>query len=72
MEPSGWEWADLLSLDSEGAVRVDSRMQTSQPHIYAAGDLCSADWTHATHWLQVRRSNLFGRSYGNMCMHVFP
>ena len=29
-------------------------MRTSDPDIYAAGDVCTAGWTHSYHWFQMR------------------
>lgn len=33
---------------------VDWKLETSQKDIYAAGDVCTADWPKAKHWFQMR------------------
>ncbi|XP_065175196.1 pyridine nucleotide-disulfide oxidoreductase domain-containing protein 1-like [Sycon ciliatum] len=38
----------------DGGLVVDSSMRTNIPHVYAAGDVCSAGWTPAAQWIQMR------------------
>ena len=52
--PSGDLFSQVVDVDAEGAIKVDDNMRTSDPDIYAAGDICSAHWSHAHHWLQMR------------------
>lgn len=35
-------------------IRVDDMMRTSEKDVYAAGDVCTAGWEPAKHWLQMR------------------
>lgn len=42
----------LLADDS--GIRVDDMMRTSEKDVYAAGDVCTAGWEPAKHWLQMR------------------
>ncbi|XP_005090885.1 pyridine nucleotide-disulfide oxidoreductase domain-containing protein 1 [Aplysia californica] len=43
-----------FELASDGGLRVNDKMETSQPHVFAAGDVCTACWEHSPHWLQMR------------------
>ncbi|PIK50846.1 putative pyridine nucleotide-disulfide oxidoreductase domain-containing protein 1 isoform X2 [Apostichopus japonicus] len=43
-----------LKLAMDGGVIVNDCMKTNIDHIYAAGDVCSASWDWAPHWLQMR------------------
>lgn len=46
---------ERLALAEDGGVRVDREMRTSLPGVYAAGDVCSAQWdNHSNVWFQVR------------------
>ena len=38
----------------DGGLKVDDKLQTSIPDIYAAGDACTASWDMSELWLQVR------------------
>lgn len=38
----------------DGGILVDEFQKTSVPDIYAAGDICTANWTPAEHWFQMR------------------
>ncbi|CAG7726853.1 unnamed protein product [Allacma fusca] len=40
--------------DPEKGIFVNCRMETSQKDIYAAGDVCFANWTWSPHWFQMR------------------
>ncbi|KAL5010043.1 hypothetical protein ScPMuIL_012348 [Solemya velum] len=56
----------------DGGVKVDDMMRTSVPDVYAAGDVCTASWDIAPHWLQMR---LWGQArqmggYAAKCMHA--
>lgn len=42
-----------LELADEG-IKVDQYMRTNLENIYAAGDICSADWPIAKHWFQMK------------------
>lgn len=44
---------DFTIADDSG-LKVDSRMRTNIPDIYAAGDACTASWENAKHWFQMR------------------
>ncbi|EFJ51949.1 hypothetical protein VOLCADRAFT_116157 [Volvox carteri f. nagariensis] len=44
-----------LTRGSEGGVAVDRRLRSSDPHVFAAGDCCSAQWPDGSpHWFQMR------------------
>lgn len=43
-----------LELSEDGGIKVNAYMQTSLPNIYAAGDLCTANWDLAKHWFQMK------------------
>lgn len=43
-----------FDIATDGGVRVNSKMQTSQPDVFAAGDVCSASWDVAPLWIQIR------------------
>lgn len=38
----------------DGGIVVDEFMKSSLPGIYAAGDICTAGWTHAFHWFPMK------------------
>lgn len=40
--------------DDDGGILVDEMQHTSIDGIYAAGDICTADWTPSEHWFQMR------------------
>ena len=42
-----------FSVASDGGIEVDGRMRTSVADVFAAGDACTAAWTHSPYWLQV-------------------
>jgi len=42
-----------FDLAEDGGIKVNNKMQTSVNDIYAAGDVCTASWEPAAHWLQV-------------------
>ncbi|XP_061817451.1 pyridine nucleotide-disulfide oxidoreductase domain-containing protein 1 isoform X4 [Nerophis lumbriciformis] len=46
--------AEQFALADDGGLRVDDHMMTSQPDVYAAGDVCSACWEHSPYWQQMR------------------
>eukprot|EP00092_Neocalanus_flemingeri_P008377 GFUD01009033.1.p1 GENE.GFUD01009033.1~~GFUD01009033.1.p1 ORF type:complete len:491 (+),score=165.10 GFUD01009033.1:159-1475(+) len=52
--PCGDVFKHVLNVNEEGAIVIDDTMRTSHPDIYAAGDVCSAGWTPAHHWMQMR------------------
>ncbi|XP_037070259.1 pyridine nucleotide-disulfide oxidoreductase domain-containing protein 1-like [Pollicipes pollicipes] len=43
-----------LRLADDGGLLVDEHMRTSEPTVYAAGDVCTPGWELAPHWLQMR------------------
>ncbi|XP_061770074.1 pyridine nucleotide-disulfide oxidoreductase domain-containing protein 1 isoform X4 [Nerophis ophidion] len=43
-----------FAVADDGGLRVDHHMMTSQPDVYAAGDVCSACWEHSPFWQQMR------------------
>ncbi|RUS86105.1 hypothetical protein EGW08_006125 [Elysia chlorotica] len=52
--PAGDDGDSQFELADDGGIRVNSRMETSQHSVFAAGDVCTACWEHADHWLQMR------------------
>jgi thioredoxin reductase len=40
-------------LAADGGILVQGDMQTSISDVYAAGDVCTAGWPPAAHWMQV-------------------
>uniref|UniRef100_A0A1B6MII5 Pyridine nucleotide-disulfide oxidoreductase domain-containing protein 1 n=1 Tax=Graphocephala atropunctata TaxID=36148 RepID=A0A1B6MII5_9HEMI len=43
-----------FEMDVDGGIKVDWKMETNLPDVYAAGDVCSAAWERAAHWFQMR------------------
>ncbi|BFZ25198.1 hypothetical protein BsWGS_28237 [Bradybaena similaris] len=43
-----------FELAEDGGLKVNSRMETSERDVYAAGDVCTACWEWSPHWLQMR------------------
>ncbi|GJQ84691.1 hypothetical protein Trydic_g12710 [Trypoxylus dichotomus] len=43
-----------LDLSPLNEIIVNEFMQTSIPNIYAAGDVCHANWEHAKHWFPMK------------------
>ncbi|XP_077450345.1 pyridine nucleotide-disulfide oxidoreductase domain-containing protein 1 isoform X1 [Stigmatopora argus] len=43
-----------FTLAEDGGLRVDDHMVTSEPDVYAAGDVCTASWEHSPLWQQMR------------------
>lgn len=43
-----------FSVGAEDGLLVDNEMRTNIEHIYAAGDVCAANWQLAAHWFQMR------------------
>lgn len=43
-----------LELSSDGGIKVNDLSMTNIPGIFAAGDVCTAAWTLAPHWFQMR------------------
>lgn len=42
-----------FKLAEDCGLRVDEHMRTSEPDVYAAGDVCSAGWEPSPLWQQV-------------------
>jgi len=45
---------DKLILADDGGIKVNWKMETSIPDIFAAGDVCTSSWERAPHWFQMR------------------
>ncbi|XP_044751465.1 pyridine nucleotide-disulfide oxidoreductase domain-containing protein 1 [Coccinella septempunctata] len=45
---------DKLQLSKDGFINVDEFMRTSVKDVYAAGDVCNANWEPAKHWFQMK------------------
>lgn len=43
-----------FTLADDGGLRVDDHMMTSEPDVYAAGDVCTACWETSPLWQQMR------------------
>lgn len=43
-----------LTVDGEGGICVDEMMKTSVDRVFAAGDVCSANWEHSRFWHQMK------------------
>uniref|UniRef100_A0A1A8DQI6 Pyridine nucleotide-disulfide oxidoreductase domain-containing protein 1 n=1 Tax=Nothobranchius kadleci TaxID=1051664 RepID=A0A1A8DQI6_NOTKA len=43
-----------FALVGDGGLQVDDHMRTSEPDVYAAGDVCTACWEHSPLWQQMR------------------
>ena len=52
--PGGDRFKDVVDVNDEGGIVIGEDMRTSNPNIYAAGDVCCAGWDHAFHWHQMR------------------
>lgn len=42
-----------LVLSDVGGVVIDNEMRSNLLDVYAAGDVCTASWTHSQLWFQV-------------------
>ncbi|XP_076661799.1 pyridine nucleotide-disulfide oxidoreductase domain 1 [Halictus rubicundus] len=51
---SNIEGLESLKKGDDRGLLVDWKLETSEEDIYAAGDVCSADWEIAKHWFQMR------------------
>uniref|UniRef100_A0AAV2ITQ4 Pyridine nucleotide-disulfide oxidoreductase domain-containing protein 1 n=1 Tax=Knipowitschia caucasica TaxID=637954 RepID=A0AAV2ITQ4_KNICA len=43
-----------FALASDCGLQVNDQMRTSEPDVYAAGDVCTAGWKHSPQWQQMR------------------
>ncbi|KAG8005719.1 Pyridine nucleotide-disulfide oxidoreductase domain-containing protein 1 [Nibea albiflora] len=43
-----------FALADDGGLQVDDHMMTSEPDVYAAGDVCTAGWERSQLWQQMR------------------
>ena len=41
-------------LAADGGICVNDQMETNVANVFAAGDVCTASWPHAPHWIQVK------------------
>lgn len=41
----------------DGGLQVDDHMMTSEPDVYAAGDVCTACWEQSPLWQQVKKNS---------------
>ncbi|XP_066157412.1 pyridine nucleotide-disulfide oxidoreductase domain-containing protein 1 [Euwallacea fornicatus] len=49
-----FQTAKKLDLALDEGIKVDQYMKTNLDNIYAAGDICSANWDLAKHWFQMK------------------
>jgi len=59
-----------FDIASDDGIKVDWKMETNLPDIFAAGDVCTVDWT-SEHWFQMRlwtQARQMGM-YAAKCMH---
>ncbi|OZC10084.1 pyridine nucleotide-disulfide oxidoreductase [Onchocerca flexuosa] len=57
VQPNSDLWArdcHLLNLANDGGIIVDEHMLSSVQDVYACGDVCTASWPWAEHWMQMR------------------
>ncbi|XP_028274727.1 pyridine nucleotide-disulfide oxidoreductase domain-containing protein 1 isoform X2 [Parambassis ranga] len=45
---------NAFAIADDGGLQVDDHMMTSEPNVYAAGDVCTACWEHSPLWQQMR------------------
>uniref|UniRef100_A0A6V7IUH5 Pyridine nucleotide-disulfide oxidoreductase domain-containing protein 1 n=1 Tax=Bracon brevicornis TaxID=1563983 RepID=A0A6V7IUH5_9HYME len=45
---------ELAERAADGGLSVDWKLETNLKDIFAAGDVCSANWSLADHWMQMR------------------
>lgn len=45
---------NTFTLADDGGLQVNEHMMTSEPDVYAAGDVCTACWEHSPFWHQMR------------------
>lgn len=65
-------WDRDIELSHENGYVVDEHMKTSLKNIFAAGDICTANWQHATHWFPMKlwtQARQMG-SYAAKCMSL--
>ena len=43
-----------FSVETDGGLKVNEQMLTSEPDVYAAGDVCSVGWKTSELWFQMR------------------
>lgn len=59
-----------FDIAEDGGFKVNDKMETTVKDVYAAGDVCSASWELAPHWIQMRlwsQARQMG-SYAAKCM----
>lgn len=52
--PNTSAFAGKLDIAEDGGIKVNWKMETSAPNVFAAGDVCSTTWEPADHWFQMR------------------
>lgn len=64
---------ELVRSEEDHGIKVNEFMQTNVPNIFAAGDICTADWKSAKHWFQMKlwtQARQMG-GYAAKCMSAF-
>ncbi|XP_018318893.1 pyridine nucleotide-disulfide oxidoreductase domain-containing protein 1 [Agrilus planipennis] len=51
---TNFELSSDIKLSEDGGILVNEFMQSSVSNIYAAGDVCTANWQLAKHWFQMK------------------
>lgn len=54
MPRSSIQTSNPLDIADDGGIKVNEYMQTNLNRIYSAGDICTANWTFAKHWFQMK------------------
>lgn len=54
MPRSHIQTSNPLDIADDGGIKVNEYMQTNLNRIYAAGDICTANWSFAKHWFQMK------------------
>ncbi|CAB0031031.1 unnamed protein product [Trichogramma brassicae] len=65
---------ETLNKGNDDGFTVDWKLETSEKDIYAAGDVCSANWEIAQHWFQMRlwtQAHQMGRYAAKSMVHSF-
>ncbi|KAK6170256.1 hypothetical protein SNE40_018691 [Patella caerulea] len=46
--------ANNFEIAEDGGIKVNDKMETNVKDVFAAGDICTASWIPAPHWIQMR------------------